>query len=815
MTDHPCLTELLEKFGDRVTKRQAQNWLDQVLELSKEGKSQDELLAAAARLGEEKIRQANLKKRNTALMLQAEMRIYGHIKNTWSDDMVEGMFSVLAGSAQSREGGRLSAYTTQRQYETKFRNGLVFDLERAGLRQDYISGDLDRDIAVELYLHNGGKNAQPTGKKNAKEIARIIAKNMEEARLAANKYGGDIRKLEGYIAEQTHDLYKIRAVSEDQWISDTYGRLDVVRTFKDIPIKDHMRIMKFLYKTLATGEQYKIPTSDPVLKNFERTFNIGDQVSKSRYLHFKDPDAWFEYNKMYGYGNLRETIDSQIRGLADAAGLMEVMGPNPREVFDRVRQKLGFEADTKTASRLTSNKKNFENILAEMDGTTRIPGNPTLAKWGAITRGLQGMAKLGGSVISGLSDIPISASELRYQGRGFLSAYNEAIIGSYNSIPKQFRKELIYQLGIYSDGMSYDLGSRYSGREDVRGWISRAQGLYFKLNLLQPWTDRMRGNMGLAMSGRLGYISDQPWSKIEPELRRTLGLYNITEKDWPALTKAVEIHEGSGKKFLTPTAVENLPDDVLSAEARNDLAKRLRAYFVDRTEIAVVNPDARTNALLRQGTRVGTVEGELLRMITQFKAFPTAVMQKVLARDVYSKGHRSMFEAMKSGSAMAGIAETLVMTTVFGYLSMTAKDILAGKKPRDPLSGTTMTAAMLQGGALGIYGDFILGTENRFGLSPIETVAGPVIGTASDAISLLQKIRDGDDASANALRLIKNNTPFANIFYTRMALDYLFFYRLQEYINPGYLDRMERRVEKENAQEWFMRPSDTIPYGGR
>jgi hypothetical protein len=115
---------------------------------------------------------------------------------------------------------------------------------------------------------------------------------------------------------------------------------------------------------------------------------------------------------------------------------------------------------------------------------------------------------------------------------------------------------------------------------------------------------------------------------------------------------------------------------------------------------------------------------------------------------------------------------------------------------------------MLQGGALGIYGDFLLGESSRFGSSPLETAAGPTLGTASDLVELAQKVRSGDDAAAQAFRLLVANTPFANLFYTRVALDYLILYRIQEALNPGYLRRMEQRIERENNQTFWLRPSE-------
>jgi hypothetical protein len=125
----------------------------------------------------------------------------------------------------------------------------------------------------------------------------------------------------------------------------------------------------------------------------------------------------------------------------------------------------------------------------------------------------------------------------------------------------------------------------------------------------------------------------------------------------------------------------------------------------------------------------------------------------------------------------------------------------------------------LQGGGAGIYGDFLFGQANRFGNNVLETVAGPGIGTASDAIQILQRIRGaatgGDDTfGGDAIRLVQSNTPFANLFYIKGALDYLLWYQMQEMVNPGYLQRMERRIEQENNQTFYVRPSDIVARGG-
>ena len=139
---------------------------------------------------------------------------------------------------------------------------------------------------------------------------------------------------------------------------------------------------------------------------------------------------------------------------------------------------------------------------------------------------------------------------------------------------------------------------------------------------------------------------------------------------------------------------------------------------------------------------------------------------------------------------------------------MTAKEYVQGKKPRD-FSWKTMMKAMVQGGGLGIYGDFLFGESiKQFGRSFATTMVGPGFGTVSDAMSILGGfVTKGEIKGGEVLGAVKSNVPFANLFYTKMALDYMLVYGLQERMNPGYLRRMEKRIKKENEQEYWLSPS--------
>ena len=247
---------------------------------------------------------------------------------------------------------------------------------------------------------------------------------------------------------------------------------------------------------------------------------------------------------------------------------------------------------------------------------------------------------------------------------------------------------------------------------------------------------------------------------------------------------------------------------------RDEVATDLRAYIVDRADFAAPTPGARERAILRLGTQPDTAVGEALRFVMQFKAFPITAITKVMGREVYGQGARTLRGALLKGEGdFLGLAHTITATTVLGYLAQSAKEISRGREPRDPTDPATWWAAGLQGGGLGLYGDFFLGQTNRFGNSLLDSLAGPTLGTIADADKIRAKVMAGEDVDADLLRLVQSNTPFVNLFYTRMALDHLIFYEMQELVNPGYLRRMERRVEREQGQRYFLPPSQTVSRG--
>ena len=177
------------------------------------------------------------------------------------------------------------------------------------------------------------------------------------------------------------------------------------------------------------------------------------------------------------------------------------------------------------------------------------------------------------------------------------------------------------------------------------------------------------------------------------------------------------------------------------------------------------------------------------------------------------------------GGRVAYLATLTAATTVLGMAALQVQQVVSGKDPRDmdPThlfgggSGKTYIAALLRGGALSIFGDFLFQDQSQHGQSLLATAAGPVAGLIEDVFKLTQGTAvsaaqgKNTDFGAHAARFVHDNLPGANLWYTKAAIDHATFQQLQEYLSPGYLRRMRDNAEKNYNQKFWWEPGETVP----
>jgi hypothetical protein len=126
----------------------------------------------------------------------------------------------------------------------------------------------------------------------------------------------------------------------------------------------------------------------------------------------------------------------------------------------------------------------------------------------------------------------------------------------------------------------------------------------------------------------------------------------------------------------------------------------------------------------------------------------------------------------------------------------------------------------MQGGGLGILGDVLytgMGGNNRAGVPNWMDLLGPVIGSVFEGIDLTagnigQAARgENTHVGAEAVRFAKGHLPFIGLWYAKSAIDHAVLQDIQEYMSPGYLQRMRMWAHKDWGQDYWWRPGDKLP----
>lgn len=839
-----CIKRLVETSKGALNEEQAKEVFE-ILESGKEaairrGVDIDDYIIEKAKFIKEKVeREALIESRNAKINIVKYTTLTTRINEAISEGLpVDKAFqSILVGVEANVKNGLYSVDKQAKSIlQAELLGSTLSKLEEQGLVPIWRDSNNSRQIAREMEAQGFGTNHVDSSD-NIKKIAKILKETQEYSRIRLNKAGADIGDLLDYIASTSHDQYKIQNASYflqqrslvqrlnplnkaeknkadyEAWRDYILPKLDEKRTF--VNVDDIEAFMQGTYDAFVSGIHLKADEADAELFSFKGPANLAKKVSRGRVLHFKDADAWHDYNDVFGTGEngLSAAITAGYERASRDIALLETLGTNPKAMLARLvkdyKAKMRTTFDDKRIFR-NATERRINNFYANVSGEAMIANNPNMARFGAVTRGVQTMAKLGGALLSSFSDIMVAGAEITYQGENFFSAQTKAFSNVFKGRGNAFRRNTGFLTGQGIDAMIGAVVSRFSANDSLPGQMNGLMTAYFRFNGLTWWTDVGKIGVSEVMAGRLAQMADSSFSKLDNTTRRIFNYYGIEEKHWDVM-RAGEARQEGNSKSLTADAIDNIPDSAIKsilesrgekssvkdiAALKADAKSRFNVYFQDRVDHAILEPGARENSVLNLGLQRGTPEGEAIRFIMQFKSFPITFISKVWGREAYSKGKADRL-------AMISIAATM---TLMGYVAMSAKDIARGKEPRNPFDTSTWLAAFLQGGGAGIFGDFLFGEYNRYGRGFLETAAGPAASAMSDIASTFAKIRTGEDFGASALNTALSNTPFLNLFYIREPLNRMFIYSLQEYLSPGYLKRMERRMKKENDQEFYIKP---------
>ncbi|EPY6763330.1 hypothetical protein ACXEGE_004930 [Klebsiella pneumoniae] len=819
-----CINAVQQAASRRLTQQEIKNIEDRIYrnmrQLARNDPASWRAMTDAERLrragqlaANELTNEAALKKRRVALTIAARQRLDAFIKTyQGKDGKLEALNRTIAFHADGKSNflsvesrGKATRDYALSQIQEAFE---AVDTRFFHLFEDEASV---RDLVYEM-------RGQDTGNVRAKKGAKAWAGVTELLRQRFNDAGGDIGYLENWGIPQHHSMEKVGRVPQDKWVSDVIGKLDRKYYIKDDgQLMSDAELKTFLgeaYNTIATGGLNKL--SDTGMRISGARSNRGNA---SRQIHFKDADSYLEYQREYGDRSLWEVMVGHLEGISKDIALVETYGPNPDHVFRSILDEVTAEQATANPERtgrikrLANSTENLYNFIA---GKTQPIANPHIARWSDNIRNWMVASRLGSALLASFSDL----------GTMYMSAkvanipMNRLFMNQLEAMNPANRTELARarRAGLAMESL---LGSVNRWAMDNMGpSVSRwAATAVMRASGLTAWTDAHKRAYGVTMMGSLGEVVSRA-----PDLRslddsdfRILKSKGITEQDFSVWKLAQQEDWGNGNTtMLTPESIMRIPDAAvmhlgLPERVRFEAMRRLLAAVSEEVDMAVITPGAREQLLTGGGLQRGTWKGELTRSVFLFKSFPISVVLR----------HWTRAMGMPSaGGRAAYIAAFLVSTTMLGALSQQLNDLASGRNPREMTgkdAGKFWLGALLKGGGLGLYGDFLLSDHTRYGGGALASMLGPVAGLVDDVVKLAQGIPlnavEGkpEQTGGDLVKLGKGLIPGANLWYAKAALDHMIFNQLQEYFSPGYLRKMEQRSKKEFNQTYWWRPQDVTP----
>lgn len=669
---------------------------------------------------------------------------------------------------------------------------------------------------------------EDTGNKDARVGAKAYIETAEEARRMFNENGGDIGKLDDWGMPQHHSQEKVSSAggfakepvkAKQTWVDAVLPMLDRSRYTDDagLPMpEDELRtFLGHAWDSIATNGNSNVVPGQP--KGFG---SRAKRHAESRQIHFKDADSYIAYWKQFGDKPAAEILIDHLNTMARDIAFIEHFGPNPNTTYQTLRDTALTEATklnpAKTVS-IEGQAVKLDNLYNYASGKVIPTANVTIRKVADGIAHLNVAGKLGGAMFASLyGDKPMMEAVSHLNDLPEIQRWQNEL-HLLNPANKADRA-LLQQQGLMLEGIRSGLQRFYEGmgESSLTGKIANA---VMRVTGMQAINDIRKGAFGMSLMNAIGnqIKSGVEFANLGESDVRALRHYGITEADW-SIWKMAQLEDyGRGNDaMLTPEAISRIPDAALGPNAdaaRREAIVKLLGIVNTESEFAVVTPGWQERAQFYADLQRGTIKGEIMRSVLQFKAFPWAQFQRGMDAIANVDG--------PAGKAVMA-SYLIAATTLAGALLMQTREVLSGKDPRKMADKDWYKfwgAAFISGGALGIYGDFLYSpSQNRYGSGILETMAGPTIGPLSsmllvNPLTAIAKKMEGQEThlAAQTIASAKGFIPGNNLWYTKAALDHLIWQRVMEMVSPGYLGNMRSRTLRDYDQQWWWQPGETAP----
>lgn len=694
----------------------------------------------------------------------------------------------------------------------------------AGLTQN----TRDMPDVVRAILGEDGANA------GANAFGRQIRKVFDDLNKQYDQAGGVIGRLENYypqvhdgdrIARAARDAGKSHAEYFDDWAAELLPRLDrekMIDFETALPIDDKklLEIMREDYEAIVTNGLSDIQKR---AQEGKQTFGFGSDTfmrrSSSRFYHFKSADDFLNYNAKFGYGeeNLFDVVINHIESMTRDIAMMQELGPKPRAMFRNFE--LMMDGDNVRIA-----QKNFVSGMFDVL-TGSIYQRGTLPLWYNVLEGTKDVlrsAYLSLASVSALTDsgyVRLAAKMNGLSSNKVTARYAKLMKGGKEK--EKLARTIFITSAVNGKGFA---AARYADDSMSRGVTRWMANFTNRASGLQHMTDVGRMSAMTELSGMFADIkrNNTKWESLPKDFRNMAKQFGIGKKEIEVLKKAQYFDPDDQLKnaFIRPQDIVNAKRTGLNKAELLDVSYKFDTWMSRIGEMAVNEPTLRTRAITSGAftggdVRAGTVSRAFWSSAFMFKSFPITVMQNFVLPLI----RQTLQDPIGRGPLFAEMA---IYTTIFGALAIQAKDILKGRDPRPMDNWKFVNAALLQGGGLGLFGDFIFSDVSRFGQTLQNSALGPVFGLGNDIWKLTvgnaQRGLDPDaesDFIDDLIEFTRRTLPVVKTPYTSIFVERLLFDTVEKWATGSDFqadtNRTKQRLRRDYNQGFWWEAGDLAP----
>lgn len=701
----------------------------------------------------------------------------------------------------------------------------IASLYRGDLTEFYTSvkGGLgvftDKELVNKIVRERFGES---TGDATAKSISDKMGEVFETMRERFNRSGGDIGKLDDWGLPQAHSLEKIVKAGKQAWVDQAERLIDTSKYVHEdgtyYSQQEIRELLEYSFDTLSTNGANKTEIGR---QSFGGNSKVTSRHSESRVLHFKDAEAWLEYQADFGGLPFVDLVEAHINGLSKDIALVENLGSNPKNAM-RILMDAADKKDREKGLISSNENKAIKRAQVMFDEFTgqNTPQSEVLANLGLAYRSMNVASMLGGTTLASVTDQAMIAKTASIHNIAYRKTFGE-LLTQLNPKNKEDR-ELAHSLGLATEEM---LGSiaRWSddGLTSVHG---KSQTLARVSSGVASQVMRISGLNALTAASKVGFTKmlmekygrlsrTKSWQDLGEIDRELLEKTGLSERAWEVMRLAEPVIDRKGNQLMSARSIYEIPDDKLTAfgdprQVKDEIATQFQAHLLDEQGMAVVEAGLRERTFMSAGQRKGTVTGEIFKSMLQFKSFPAAFLMR----------HGSRALSMEKGTSKAAYGATIfAMTTLLGALVVQLKELANGNDPQtiwdsdDPRqTAKFFTRSAVQGGGLSILGDIVVAGADPSGRGVADFIAGPLGGdfkaVAGITVGNAMQWYEGKDTNAanEAFKLAKSKIPAQNLWYTKAATNRLVFDELQDIVAPRYREKLLRKAEREQGRtRWW------------